>query len=338
MLKKEILLAVIFTSVGLISWFLLFGIFYGGQKHINNVVVSAVVFVLFGSCFSLFSFLSKTKKIALISFALVSFLPLLIFGYNHYLASGLIIFFGCLVFGAWMMKTERDLFSLKLRPMLILRKNLNIFFLAISLIISLVFYLSPSSVFKLEIPRALFEGALREFAPLISMQFPGFSPEMTVEEFFTAQILFYETQPQSAAKTNGSILEIFQNSAFAEISKIAKNSNQRYLNNLLSRNKFILEENKKSFNQIFGGQITGDEKIKDVVYNFMNNRLLALSKPYQNYISLGFVFVVFLALQALTLPFNLLSGFFSWSIFKLLFFLGVIKIKKEMVEKETIYV
>jgi hypothetical protein len=338
MLKKEILFAAIFTSVGLISWFLLFGIFYGGQKHISNVLISAAVFVLFGSCFSLFSFLSKTKKISFISFALVSFLPLLIFGFNLYLALGLLVFFLCLLLGVWMMRAERDLFSLKLRPMLVLRKNLNVFFLALSLIISLVFYLSPSSVFRLEIPRSLFEGALEEFSPLISMQLPGFDPEMTVNDFFTAEILFYEIQPQVATSSGGSVFEIFQNPAFAEISKIAKNSNQKYLNNLLSKNRIILESNKNSFNQIFGEQTKGDEKIKDVMYNFINNRLLALSKPYQSYISLGFVFVVFLTLQALTLPFNLLAGFLSWIIFKLFLLLGIIKIKKEMVEKETVYI
>lgn len=338
MLKKEIFLAAIFTSIGLVGWFLLFNIFYGGQKHINNVIFSATVFILFGSFFSIFSFISKTKKIAIISFLLVSFLPLLIFGYSHYLALGLFVFFLCLVFGLWIMKTERDLFSLRLRPMLTLRKNLNIFFLALSLIVSLVFYLSPSSVFKVEIPKTLFENMLKEFSPLISMQFPGFNPEMTVNDFFTAQILFYETQSQVAVKTNGSILEIFQNPAFAEISKIAKNSNQKYLNNLLSQNRFILEENKKNFNQIFGGQITGNEKIKDVIYGFINNRLLALSKPYQNYISFGFVLVVFLALQTLTLPFNLLTGFLSWIIFKFLLIIRFVKIKKEMVEKETVYI
>lgn len=336
MIKKEIFLAAIFIFVGLVSWFLLYGIFYGGQKHLETIIVSAAIFIIFGSFYSLFSFLTKSKKIILPSFALVSFSPFIFFGYSHYLFAGLVIFFVCLLFGFWVLSTERDFFSLKLRPMLILRKGLNVFFLALSLIISLVFYLSPSSVFKLEIPKPLFEKILNEFSPFISMQFPGFNPEMTVGEFQIAQILFYETQPQLAMKTNGSILEIFRNSAFAEISKIAKNSNPKYLNYIIAQDKFLFEENKKNFSRIFGGQITGEEKLKDVVYGFINNNLLALSKPYQNYISFGFVLVVFLALQTLTLPFNLMAGFFSWIIFKAFIILGIVKIRKEMVEKEIV--
>lgn len=336
MKKKEVVLAAIFTSVGLLSWLSLFVIFYGGQKHLNTAIISVAFFLFFGALYSLLSFLAKTKKIIIPSIAIVSFVPLFIFGWNIYMFCGLLIFFGCLSFGLWMTRTEKEVFSLRIRPLLILRKNMGIFFLATSLVISLVFYLSPSSVFKLEIPRPLFDGILKEFAPIIAMQFPGINMEMTVDEFFMAQLLFYETQPQYAIESGGNVIDLFQNSAFAEISKLTKSSNLKYLNNLLSRNKFILEENKKSFYNVFGNQASGNEKIKDVIYRFVNSKLLALSKPYQNYISLGFVFVVFLALQTLTLPFNLIAGFLAWVLFKLLLAVKFVRIEKQMVEREII--
>jgi len=334
---KEIILSLVFVLAGFFSWYFLYLFFYNGFVNLRSLLLAAIFLILFGATYSIFLFLVKPKKFIFLGFVLVSIFPIFIFGNNLYLLIGIALFFILLFFGFLLLKRERDLFSLKLRPMWIFRRGLGYFFLGLSLMLALIFYVSPLSEFKMEIPRFWFDGIFDKLQPLISSQLPGFDQEMTADEFLTAQYLFLsKVQPKGQKiPESADFFEFLRNPAFAESLKIAQNSNQKYLENLIVRNKKVLEENKKEFSKILGVGIEGEEKMKDILYYWVNNKVLTISKPYQEYISLGFVLAVFLALQALNLPYKWFVGFFGWFLFKLLVLAGVVKIQKEMVEKET---
>ena len=79
-----------------------------------------------------------------------------------------------------------------------------------------------------------------------------------------------------------------------------------------------------------------EEMIKEMMYYTINERIAMLLKPYQEYLPLLFVFIVFTIIKPLTIPLVWLSSFFGWLFFKLLLAVKVFSVKKEMVEKETI--
>lgn len=334
---KEIALSVIFVAVGFLNWYFLRLFFYNQITNLKIVIWIAVLLVLFGAMYSVFSFLVRPKKFLFPSFILVSILPIFVFEFNLFLFLGLLLFFILISFGFWIVKRERDLYTLKLRPMWMLRQGLSYFFLGFSLVLTLVFYISPLAEFRMEIPRLWFDRIFDQAQPLLANQLPGFNPEMTVDEFLVAQyILLPRIQTGDHKASNNNFLSFFRDPAFAEVSKIAQKSNQGYLNKLISQNKRILDSAKKSLSDAFGIEITGGETMKDVLYHLINKQLLAIAKPYEDYISLGFVAVVFLTLQAMSLPYKWITGFFGWVLFRFFILIRLAQPQKEMVEKETI--
>ncbi len=219
-----------------------------------------------------------------------------------------------------------------------IRQGLGWFFLALSLIIPLIFYVSPRSEFKLEIPRPFYDKILEQSRPLLFAQMPGLDPEMTVDEFLTAQyLLTTKVKAKNSRISNSSnILDFFRDPAFAEALKIARGSDQKYLKNLLSQNKWTFDQSRKALSSALGMEVPGDKKIKDILYEWINKQLVVITKPYQEYISLGFVFVVFLTLQTLSLPYKWITSFVGLVLVKLCLLFRIVKPQKETVEKEII--
>jgi len=334
---KEIALSVIFVAVGFLNWYFLRLFFYNQTSNLKSVLWIAVLLVLFGAMYGVFSFLVRPKKFLFPSFILVSILPIFVFEFNLFLFLGLILFFILISFGFWILKRERDVYTLKLRPMWMLRRGLSYFFLGFSLVLTLVFYISPISEFRMEIPRPWFDVIFDQVQPLLANQLPGFNPEMTVDEFLVAQyILLPKIQTGDYKGSGNNFLSFFRDPAFAEISDIAHKSKQEYLKKLIVQNKKTLDAGKKSLSEAFGIEITGSETMKGVLYQLINKQLLAVTKPYEDYISLGFVAVVFLTLQAMSLPYKWITGFFGWILFRLFVLIRLAQPQKEMVEKETI--
>lgn len=335
--KKEIFLGLVFLIVGFFNWYFLQQFFGDGPMSSESSLWVVAFSILFGAFFGLFSFLVKSKIIIFSGFVVVSVLPIFIFGYNHYLFLSVVLFFILLIFGCWILRRERNLYSLKPRPMWAIRQGLGWFFLALSIVIPLIFYVSPRSEFKLEIPRSFYDKILGQSQSLLFVQMPGFDPEMTVDEFLTAQYLLATKVKAKNTKISNSnnILDFFRDPAFAEALKIARGSDQKYLKNLLSQNKWIFDQSRKALSSALGMEVPGDRKIKDILYEWINKQLVVVTKPYEKYISIGFVFVVFLTLQTLSLPYKWITSFVGLVLVRLCLLFRIARPQKETVEKET---
>lgn len=334
---KEIVLISIFVLIGFSTWYFLYRFFYKDLNNLKILGFFAAFSIAFGMFFSIVSFFVGSKKFVFLSFALISFSPAFIFGFSPVLLGGLALFFILIFFGFRSLKMEKDMYSLKLRPRWILSHGLGQFFLGFSLVISLVFYLSPAGEFRMEVPRPLFDKIFEQFQPIISAQLPALDPKMTVDEFLVTQyILLPRAQGGGHNSSNNNFLSFLRNPAFGEVSKITQQPNENYLKKLISQNQKTLEAGKKSLSSALGMEIKGEETMKDVLFRLLNKQLVIITKPYQEYISIGFVLVIFLTLLTVNLPYRWITGFFAWIIFKIFVLLGMAKIQKETVEKETI--
>jgi len=334
---KEIVLISIFVGLGFSTWYFLYRLFYRNLNDLKILAFFAAFSIAFGIFFSIVSFFVGSKKLIFLSFALISFSPAFIFGFNLFLLAGLGVFFILIFFGFRSLKTEKDVYSLKLRPRWILSRGLSQFFLGFSLVISLIFYFSPAGEFKMEIPKPLFDKIFGYLQPLISAQLPALDPKMTIDEFLVTQyILLPRVQTGAYSASNNNFLSFFRNPAFAEVSKITQHSDEAYLKKLISQNQKTLQAGKNGLSNTLGIEITGTETVKEVLFYLVNKQLVLITKPYEEYISIGFVLAIFLTLLTVNLPYKWLTGFFAWILFKIFVVSGLAKTQKEMVEKENI--
>jgi len=82
----------------------------------------------------------------------------------------------------------------------------------------------------------------------------------------------------------------------------------------------------------------GDEKIEDLLYQAINQKINRYSQSYQQYFPLGLAMGIFFALKAISVLFMWLIILLSWLIFKVLVSIGAIKIQEQAVLKEVIKV
>lgn len=93
---------------------------------------------------------------------------------------------------------------------------------------------------------------------------------------------------------------------------------------------------KQEINQTYGLDLRGDETVASVIRIFINDKIKSAFGPYQKYIPLVFAIAMFLALKAVSFIYVWLVIFFSWLLYRLLLALRIIRIGKEMAEKEAI--
>jgi hypothetical protein len=103
----------------------------------------------------------------------------------------------------------------------------------------------------------------------------------------------------------------------------------------------IIVEQRKSFSDIAGVPLTGEEKISDVFSGMINDRINKFFSPSLQKDSLPFLpwitsFVLFLTVVSLGSFFGSLSGYLIAFIFWIMRKAGLVKVSKKMVEMEVI--
>lgn len=83
-------------------------------------------------------------------------------------------------------------------------------------------------------------------------------------------------------------------------------------------------------------QILPSQMSDDDMYNMLNQIIHDYLEPYKKYFAVGVAVGIFFMLKTLSVPFMWLAIFFSWLIFKLLVFLGAIRIQEKSVLQEVI--
>ncbi len=78
------------------------------------------------------------------------------------------------------------------------------------------------------------------------------------------------------------------------------------------------------------------QQFEENFYQLVNQQLNQFSQPYQEYLPLGLAIGLFFTLKLLSIPFKWLVILLSWLVFKLLVYLGAIKIQEKGVLQQII--
>ncbi len=82
--------------------------------------------------------------------------------------------------------------------------------------------------------------------------------------------------------------------------------------------------------------LLGEESIEDAIYQTLNQEINKRSQPYKEYFPIGLSLGIFFAIKTISVPFMWLVILLSMLIFKILVFLGAVKIQERSVLKEVI--
>jgi len=341
---KQVLFSVLFLLFLSLSFLGLYLIFYSTTITFLSSLIFFLIILCFSNTFFVFLALSflqittyKTKEIkgGFLAFLVVflgSFSIFFWFGFNIYSFLAFILFLVLLFSSYHLIKREQSKY-LKFDFSRVFKISKWTFLTGFAVLIAFVAFLSPKLLGgKIQLPRSLYDAAFPKIEQQLISQYPGFSGEMTVDEFIL--LVSFKNPPKNfpIKKT-----EIKTYSDFKNVSeKFEKKINKKELDKLL-------KENRKELLNSFGVdqaeiKIKGNEKVSDVLYKISSNWLEAKSKIYQYVAGIIAGLILFLFLMArLVLS---IAGFFylpiAWFFFKFLRKINFFKIDIEKVEKEKI--
>ncbi len=299
----------------IISWYLLRRLFRLEEITITDYVITALSFIIFLGTYSLLCFLAKKwRVIVLVSlFSALSFF--LSFHFLWYNLAAAILFFISLVGNFGKVKNERvDRISINIFRSL--RHSLFWSLIVLFAFAAVAYYFAlqekTGEEAKLKLPPIAIKATSNYLGTLLSARFfPGatFKAETTVDDLIRDSL---ESQFDDPAYN---ILSVEEKEQMIE-EQIPKNRRQ------------ISEE--------IGFELSGREKMTEVILRASNNKINQLVAPYRNYIPIVFAFSLFLTLMAVSPLIRLLSIFFAFILFEILIAARFIKIEKVQREIEVV--
>ena len=98
----------------------------------------------------------------------------------------------------------------------------------------------------------------------------------------------------------------------------------------------VVREQRASYSENFGIPLTGNEKVVNVMYEFVSLRTRKIIGPFKEYIPIIFTFGFFLMLRSVAFVFYYVSLLFFWPVLIILISSGFVKKEKIQVEKEEL--
>jgi hypothetical protein len=198
-----------------------------------------------------------------------------------------------------------------------------------AMLIAILIFLSPKIIGgKIQVPRSLFEKLVPVAENLYKTQSPGFSSDMTVDEFIFLEALSGNNFP--GAKD----LEIKNYDDLKETIRLVKQRvNQQVINKSLNQPK-------QDLSRMSGKRLKGSEKMKDVIYDTISRQLSLSLKSYQNIVgvTIGLVLFFFLILKGILSIVGLIYLPVAWIFFTIFRRNNFFKIETVSVNQEKLII
>lgn len=189
----------------------------------------------------------------------------------------------------------------------IFRGGMPIFFTGVALVLS-VMYLDGlvGKPFDTLIPRQLFDAIIPVVSGALEGQLPGFRSEATVDEYLR----------QRTAEQFGGI--------------------GRFLEFLPRVRNQLIRQERESLGRQLGLELTGQERLGDLLYQLVNVQINRLLAPYAQYVPFIAAAGFFVAVKTLTLPVYWFTLILVWGVVRLLVAANVLVEKTETVQVKRI--
>lgn len=284
------------------------GAFSGGQEGYFLIYGEAFSLFLFSVLFALFVIVSSRRSVRIAICALSSVLLFVSYPFHGEYLLGIMAATLLFWWGSWGMRREAER-QVELHWHSILKSGVKKFFMGVALAFSVLYFslLAPGATIRETlIPRPFFNVLLPALNVPLQTLIPGFSADATVDE-----VIYSVVQEQLKGQIT-----------LAVLSK--------------ARIQELIAEQRKEINKQFGLKLTGKEKVSEILYNVLTDRIELYSTPYKRYVpavlSIGF----FITIQFIFI-------FFAWLLYALfplviagLRHFGFLERLSIMVEKEVV--
>lgn len=303
---KSLFLSVCTILSGALFWYLYATAVQSAAKEIP--VGPTLVFLgIYLICLCLGLLLYRTNLLFLGTFFL-SLLPLLLFvqlSWIYFAAIALLVFAGARSF----LRVKREIsHRTDFYVPELLRRGLPFLLTFLSIMIALVYYMEAGRTADITTQSLLSRSAYDRLISLAHPSFlnrvlPGFEPESTVDEYITMRLLEEDLD----------------------------------INALTSREReTLLTEARGQFSKELAINISGSEKLKDVLYNLIVAKGEVYVESYKSFVPFAFALGFFLFLRAIAYPFGMLIMFISWGIMRVLLYFHIVEKQQETTVQEKI--
>jgi len=341
-LLKQIILAFLFFLFLNLSFFYLKALLFKEGNFILPFILF-LVFLLLGATFFIFLVFSKASLKLQIPFDFLIFGSTLFwFGTNVYMiVAGLILtlflFFSQIV----LRKEEKNL--LKFSFSRLSHKTYEVLLTGVAILIAVLLFLSPKLLGgKINLPRPLFDLFWPTTERFLSSQTPGFSGDMTVDQFLILQMsrenvdkmLEQYLKTKSPEQPSGPLLP-FQGQIeiefYKELQKQLEETKKQIPKEVLQKGR---EELAKTFQ--IDKTLKGNEKMKDIFYEVVTVMIAKNVKSWEKLGTIGLILIFFMLIKTVSIFFNYILLLISWLIFKIFFATKFFKLVTIKVDKEEL--
>jgi len=293
-------------------------------------LVPSILFSLFYIALSLGAILIKNKTF-LISILVASFFSNLIFTFSFWHA--LILFFSFFLALAGLERISNDIKSnIKFDITKSVRTGKTMLILALSIIITSQYYFEIKDTGKINIiPKFEAGDAVNQILPRIYPELKDSEKsDLTVDEFIL------KMSKENSDSFLGNILE----SQGLDEKQIGVSKSQ--IEKIIATDQGkILAEQRKSFSEIAGVPLTGQEKISDVFSEMINNKIneffsTSLERDSMPFLPFITSFILFLTVASLGSFLGSICGYLSALVFWILRKINLVQVSKVMVEMEIV--
>lgn len=358
--SKQILLGVFIIIFALLTWFFLYQLLY--VELSTTFLILAVVGLLFWGISICLGSLFIDKKTTLYLVFALSLLSFFVFFRGGEVIPGqfreafyyfivLVLIFLALIFYCGRVKHEKETRT-KLNFWRILKRGLSLTFTLVCLLIALAYYFSPSlggiSKIEFEIPKGLFDTALKPLSGLIQTRLPLYRPDMSIDELLTMfsitvdeeglSGLSFEPSPElyRIIQSRGISIETLDINQLLKDPEIVELLQEEIKKKTSSLNPGQLAQQRAEFSEKLDIEIKGDETLNDVLYKLVNTQINAAGGPYKKYIPIALAVGLFFFLRILTIILIPIIVLFNCFLIKILVAVGFAKITTKPMEAEGI--
>lgn len=307
----SVILAILIVISAVLGWYFLARLLENPIGSYYDALWPAVVFSALAGLLGLSFLIVESALLALIA-SLLALTPFFaFFEFNAYYFGGLIFFALLFLLARQRIQREKDL-ALKFRVSRPLKRGLGAIFISLFFIASAAYHFSPNvqalGQKGITLPKNIFNLALPLAGGALQEQFPGFSPEKTVDEVLNEML-------------SRQLAELPEEIPPALLEK--------------EKQKF-LEQQRAEISKRFGVELRGNQMLGDIFYDFSAKQLNQFLQPYKEFIPIILSSGLFFTLLTFLIPFKWLAEIVALVFYKLLLVSGLILISTVKTDKEVL--
>lgn len=308
---KVLLFSLLTIASGIFFWYQTLNLFKPGQILIPNLIYFGAGLIVFLVFLLLLYILAEARGTIYLAAFLLSLIFALMyfwqFGFqplNYFYLLGVFLFFVFLLIAYEIMGLEKE-DRIKISAGKVWKRGLTLIMIALSLIISVVYYFQPIlkiSQDKIELPPQLIKWMLKPMSGMFNKMLPFYSPEMTIDEMLASSLAMgggeegFDVEslgPEILSKipmdklTTMSPTELLQDPVIKTL--IAEQMAQKSK----SVDSHLIAQQRDEFAKSLGVELKGSETMDEVLGAILNSKLGDILGPYYKQISLALAVTFF---------------------------------------------